>query len=318
MVAWNGSSSSERAASSARIWPAAAAPAGRQLVPLTRAELDITDPDACGASPRAPRSRLGGQHGGVSPRRRHREGRAARAARRQRGGRGASGAGLRTRAAGAAPPPQHGLRLRRRPTRAVRGGCAAGAPQRVRPFEAGRRASDPAASPTTSSSAPRGSTASRGPPARAGTSSRRCCGWRARAEPIRVVDDQVLTPTYTADLAKAIAGLIALNPRAGSTTSRTPASARGSSSPRSHLRAVPANAQARADDERRVQRAGQPAPLLGPPRIPAPPRWACRRFARGPTRWPPTSAPRGISPPDATGSPGVRRPSATMWRQCAC
>jgi dTDP-4-dehydrorhamnose reductase len=33
--------------------------------------------------------------------------------------------------------------------------------------------------------------------------------------PIRVVDDQVLTPTYTADLAKAIAGLLVLNPPGG-------------------------------------------------------------------------------------------------------
>lgn len=34
-------------------------------------------------------------------------------------------------------------------------------------------------------------------------------------KPIRVVDDQVLTPTYTADLARAIAGLIASNPPGG-------------------------------------------------------------------------------------------------------
>lgn len=34
-------------------------------------------------------------------------------------------------------------------------------------------------------------------------------------KPIRVVDDQVLTPTYTADLAQAIAGLIAVNPPGG-------------------------------------------------------------------------------------------------------
>jgi dTDP-4-dehydrorhamnose reductase len=34
-------------------------------------------------------------------------------------------------------------------------------------------------------------------------------------KPIRVVDDQVLTPTYTADLARAIAGLIATNPPGG-------------------------------------------------------------------------------------------------------
>jgi dTDP-4-dehydrorhamnose reductase len=33
--------------------------------------------------------------------------------------------------------------------------------------------------------------------------------------PIRVVDDQVLTPTYSADLAEAIAGLLALNPPGG-------------------------------------------------------------------------------------------------------
>ena len=40
--------------------------------------------------------------------------------------------------------------------------------------------------------------------------------WLAReGRPIRVVDDQVLTPTYTADLAHAIAGLIALNPPGG-------------------------------------------------------------------------------------------------------
>jgi dTDP-4-dehydrorhamnose reductase len=38
----------------------------------------------------------------------------------------------------------------------------------------------------------------------------------ARAgEPIRVVDDQVLTPTYTADLAEAIARLLAVNPPGG-------------------------------------------------------------------------------------------------------
>jgi dTDP-4-dehydrorhamnose reductase len=34
-------------------------------------------------------------------------------------------------------------------------------------------------------------------------------------KPIRVVDDQVLTPTYTADLARAIAGLITANPPGG-------------------------------------------------------------------------------------------------------
>src|SRR5262249_48258720 len=33
--------------------------------------------------------------------------------------------------------------------------------------------------------------------------------------PIRVVDDQVLTPTYTADLAAAIARLVAVNPPGG-------------------------------------------------------------------------------------------------------
>ena len=34
-------------------------------------------------------------------------------------------------------------------------------------------------------------------------------------QPIRVVDDQILTPTYTADLAERIAGLLALDPPGG-------------------------------------------------------------------------------------------------------
>ena len=129
--------------------------------------------------------------------------------------------------------------------------------------------------------------------------------------PIRVVDDQVLTPTYTADLAEAIAGLLAVNPpgriyhltNAGACSwfefaSHTSSSA--SSRPISSRRPAPSS------------RRRPTAPLTRSSGTPAPPRWACRRSARGPTRWPPTSAPRGISSPDATGSPDVWWPSATM------
>ena len=52
-----------------------------------------------------------------------------------------------------------------------------------------------------------------------------------KGAPLKVVNDQILGPTYTADLAEAITRLVAATPRAASSTSPTRARARGSSSP---------------------------------------------------------------------------------------
>ena len=99
--------------------------------------------------PRDPRPRVGDQHRGVPPRRRHREGRAWRGAarlRRERGGGLAARDGLRAPGR-AAPPPQHRLCVRRRSARSVRRGCPAGAAQRLRRVQAGGRAPRPPGEP---------------------------------------------------------------------------------------------------------------------------------------------------------------------------
>ena len=125
---------------------------------------------------------------------------------------------------------------------------------------------------------------------------------------IAVVDDQVLAPTYTADLAEAITRLLAANPPGGIYHLTNAGACSWFDFARRIFRLCRPRAEPRADDQRRLRRRrpdGRPTRFS---RTHARPRSACRRSARGPRRSKPTSAPRGTAPPDPTprpaGAPG--------------
>ena len=140
----------------------------------------------------------------------------------------------------------------------------------------------------------------------------------SEGKPLRVVEDQVSAPTYTGDLAHAIARLLAADAPGGvyHLTNAGECSwfefARRiftlcSRAPSSRRRRAPSTRRPRPRPPHSVLRNTRAA-ALGLPAAPA----------RGPKRWTAYLRAKGHLAPLTRAAPGARRPSATMRRRCAC
>ena len=167
----------------------------------------------------------------------------------------------------------------------------AGAAQRLWRVQAGRRATHPAGRPAARRSPVVGALRRRGIRRQGRNFVETMLRVAGEGKPLRVVEDQVSTPTYTLDLAEAIARLVAADPPGGVSPHQ-----RGRMLVvrvrAAHLHALQPSGPALPDVERRVQGA------CGTPAHSQRPRGRARTVAApaGPRRWRRTSARRASRP----------------------